>query len=87
MKHRPFVPETNDDEDRYADRRGSFSKPQPHKELGEVGPEVIRGWLAMPASGDFTRFKQAPRDVAAIARLNNPQAAFSIELVGNDPTV
>ena len=35
-KNAPLVPEVNGDEDRYADRRASFSKTLPHNELGEV---------------------------------------------------
>jgi hypothetical protein len=85
MKTDPVAAETNGDEDRYPDRRASFSKTMPHNELGEVDPDAYREWLWILASGDFTRFERAPRDSEAIERLNNPQAAYSIDLVGIDP--
>ena len=86
MKHPAIMPGTNGDEDRYADQRASFSKTFPHNELGEVDPEAYRDWLEILASGDSRRFERVPRDVEAIERLNNPQAAYSIDLVGADPT-
>ena len=42
LRQAPLVPEANGDEQRYADRRASFSKTLPHNELGEVGPEEDR---------------------------------------------
>ena len=75
---------TNGDEDRYADRRASFSKTMPHNELGEVDREAYRKWLAILASGDSAQFEQAPRDPRAIERLNDPQATYAIDLVGPD---
>jgi hypothetical protein len=77
---------TNDDEDRYPDRRASFSKTMPHNNLGEVDPEAYRKWLAILASGDPAQFENAPRDPQAIERLNDPQAAYAIDLVGPDAT-
>jgi len=74
----------NGDEDRYPDRRASFSKTLPHNDLGEVDPDAYRQWLAIVASGDPARFDQAPRDPHATERLNNPQAAYAIDLVGRD---
>ena len=77
---------TNGDEDRYPDRRASFSKTMPHNDLGEVDPEAYRRWLEIVASGDPAQFERAPRDPQAIERLNDPQAAYSIDLVGPDAT-
>ena len=85
LKEVPLAPEVNGDETRYADRRASFSKTLPHNELGEVDAEAYRDWLKILASGDFAQFERAPRDVEATERLNNPQAAYSIDLVGTDP--
>jgi hypothetical protein len=85
LKQAPLAPQVNGDEQRYADRRASFSKTLPHNELGEVDPEAYSIWLAILASGDPAQFERAPRDVEAMERLNNPQAAFSIDLVGTDP--
>lgn len=76
---------TNGDEDRYPDRRASFAKTMPHDDLGEVNPDAYRAWLAILTSGDPAKFEQAPRDPQAAERLNNPQAAYAIDLVGPDP--
>src|SRR5262249_27665344 len=62
----PPPPLSNGDEDRYQDRRASFSKTMPHNDLGEVDPEAYRKWLAILASGDSTQFELVPRDVQAI---------------------
>ncbi|MBV9563785.1 MAG: hypothetical protein JOY90_25570 [Bradyrhizobium sp.] len=86
-KDAPHAPETNGDESRYADRRANFAKTLPHNELGEVDQQAYRDWLEIVASGDPSRFEQVPRDVQAVERLNNPQAAYSIDLVGTDPAV
>jgi hypothetical protein len=82
------VPESlaNGDEDRYPDRRASFSKTMPHDDLGEVDPGAYRQWLGILASGDPARFDQAPRDPRAVEQLNDPQAAYAIDLVGPDAT-
>jgi hypothetical protein len=77
---------TNGDEDRYTDRRASFTKTMPHNDLGEVDPEAYRLWLRILASGDAAGFENAPRDAQAVERLNNPQAAYAIELAGPDAT-
>jgi hypothetical protein len=78
--------ETNGDEDRYPDRRAAFTKTMPHNDLGEVVPAAYRKWLAILASGDSTEFEQAPRDTQAAEQLNDPQAAYAIELAGPDAT-
>src|SRR5215831_2388573 len=78
----PPVHVTNFDEDRYPDRRASFSKTMPHNDLGEVDPEAYRRWLEIVASGDSAQFERAPRAPQAIERLNDPQAAYAIDLVG-----
>src|SRR5262245_25005018 len=77
---------TNGDEDRYADHRASFSKTMPHDELGEVEPAAYRKWLPLLPSGDSAQFERVPRDPRATQRLNDPQAAYSIDLVGTDAT-
>jgi len=48
----PPSPRTNGDEDRYEDRRASFSKTLPHNDLGEVEPAAYKAWLTILASGD-----------------------------------
>jgi hypothetical protein len=77
---------TNGDEDRYPDQRASFSKTMPHDELGEVELAAYRKWLAILASGDSAQFERVPRDPRATERLNDPQAAYAIDLVGSDAT-
>ena len=82
----PPLPATNGDEERYLDRRASFSKTMPHNELGEVEAPAYRSWLAILASGDPAQFEHVPRDPEAVERLNNPQATYAIDLVGPDAT-
>jgi hypothetical protein len=77
---------TNGDEDRYPDLRASFCKTMPHNELGEVDPTAYHKWLAILASGDSAQFEDVPRDPRATERLNDPQAAYAIDLVGADAT-
>jgi len=81
----PAPQATNGDEDRYPDLRASFTKTLPHDELGEVEPAAYHRWLAILADGDSAGFDHVPRDPAAVVRLNNPQAAYAIDLVGPDP--
>jgi hypothetical protein len=72
------------DDDRYPDRRASFSKTMPHNDIGEVDPDAYRKWLAIVASGDFGAFEHVPRAVGAVERLNNPQATYATDLLGID---
>jgi hypothetical protein len=85
-RNQPPKPTTNGDEDRYPDRRASFSKTMPHNPLGEVDPEAYRQWMAILLSGCPARFAEVPRDNEAVERLNNPQATYAIDLVGPDAT-
>src|SRR5262249_50441193 len=57
----PPAVSTNGDEERYADKRASFSKTLPHNDLGEVDPEAYAAWLAILASGDPAQFERVPR--------------------------
>jgi hypothetical protein len=82
----PPVSWSNGDEDRYPDRRASFSKTMPHDDLGEVDPAAYRQWLAILGSGDPLQFDHVPRDARAVERLNDPQATYAIDLVGPDAT-
>jgi hypothetical protein len=78
------APTTNGDEERYADRRANFAKTLPHNELGEVEPSAYAGWVSILTRGDPGRFEHIPRDPLAVARLNDPQAAYAFDLVGSD---
>jgi hypothetical protein len=82
----PPVPATNGDEERYPDRRASFTKTLPQNDLGEVDPVAYQSWLAILASGDPAQFDRAPRDPRGVERLNNPQATYATDLVGADAT-
>jgi hypothetical protein len=75
---------TNGDEERYEDKRASFSKTLPHNELGEVDPEAYATLVATLASSDPDRFEQIPRTPEGDAKLNNPQATYAYEMVGVD---
>jgi hypothetical protein len=78
------IPKTNGDEDRYPDKRASFTKTLPHDQLGEVDPQAYRDWLAILASGDADQLERVARDPAAVVKLNNPQATYAFDLVGID---
>jgi PAP2 superfamily len=73
---------TNGDEARYSDFRAAFSKTMPQNDFGEVEPAAYRRWLQILASNDSAAFESIPRDSQAVERLNNPQAAYAIELHG-----
>jgi hypothetical protein len=75
---------TTGDEERYADKRASFSKTLPHNERGEVEPEAYRSFVEILTRGQPGRFAEIPRAKAAEVRLNNPQAAYAYELAGID---
>ena len=46
---------TNGDEERYPDRRGSFSKTVPHNHLGEVDISAYADWLSLLVAGELVR--------------------------------
>jgi hypothetical protein len=75
---------TNGDEERYEDRRASFSKTLPHNKFGEVVPAAYKEWLAILARGDTAGFERTPRANGAKVKLNNPQATYAFDLVGLD---
>ena len=78
------APTTNGDEERYADRRANFAKTLPHNELGEVEPSAYADWVSILTRGDPGQFEHIPRDPLAVAKLNDPQAAYAFDLVGID---
>ena len=75
---------TNGDEERYADKRANFAKTLPHNNLGEVEQSAYADWLSILSGGDPGQFEHVPRDPQAVARLNDPQAAYAFDLVGID---
>ena len=84
LERPPLEQITTGDEERYADKRASFSKTLPHNEIGEVSPEAYRLFVDILRQGNPKRFGEMPRAANAELRLNNPQAAYSYELAGID---
>ncbi|MGH1342325.1 MAG: vanadium-dependent haloperoxidase [Nannocystales bacterium] len=77
--------ETNDDDDIYADYRGSFHKCLPHNDFGEVDPAAYEALRYAFDCGDPDAFDAIPLDGAADRRLANPQGALAFNLTGIDP--
>lgn len=77
--------ETNDDDEIYADYRGSFHKCLPQNDFGEVDPDAYDSLRYAFECGNPEAFDAIPLDGAADRRLANPQAALAFNLVGIDP--
>lgn len=74
--------QTNGDEGRYSDYRGSYSKGLPHNDLGEVDPSAYGKYLFALETGNPADFEAIP--LGGSAKLANPQAAYRFELTGAD---
>jgi len=75
---------SNGDEDRYADKRASFTKTLPHNDAGEVDADAFATFVSVLSSGDPSGFETIPRDRNAEVELNDPQATYAFDLVGLD---
>jgi hypothetical protein len=75
---------SNGDEERYPDKRGSFSKTLPHNDAGEVDAEAFATFVSVLSSGDPSGFETLPRDRDVETDLNDPQATYAFDLVGLD---
>ena len=75
---------TNGDDERYADRRASFTKTLPCNDFGEVDVAAYAALLAAFESADPAGFEQLRQAPGCSAKLNNPQAAFALDLAGVD---
>ena len=75
---------SNGDEERYPDRRASFSKCLPHNELGEVDGYAYDDLLQALRSGDPADFEAIPLADVAERGLANPQAAYAFDLMSRD---
>jgi hypothetical protein len=84
LKAVPAGQVTTGDEERYADKRASFSKTLPHNDLGEVDPGAYGRFVDILVVGDVKRFAEIPRGPNAEMRLHNPQAAYAYDLAGLD---
>lgn len=76
----------NDDEERYPNRIGSYSKGLPHNDLGEVEPAAYDALLRATASGLPQDFEAIPlgAPVGQRRKLVNPQAGLAFDLEGAD---
>ena len=80
-----FAGMNNGDDDRYPDRRGSFTKGLPHNNLGEVHPGAYMQLLSALRSGSPSAFEAVPLGGAPRARkLLNPQAGLAFDTEGFD---
>src|SRR5262245_28412620 len=75
---------SNGDEDRYADKRASFTKTLPHNDAGEVDADAFATFVSVLSSGDPNGFETIPRDRNAERELNDPQPTYAFDLVGFD---
>jgi len=73
---------SNEDEDRYPNRIGNFSKGLPHDDIGEVDPAAYDALLTAIASGDPDDFERIP--IGGTVKLANPQAGLAFDLEGTD---
>ncbi len=78
------VQRPNGDEDRLAGRTACFTKGLPHDRSGLVEPKSYEVLLRAIASGDPRDFETVP--LGGFVKLANPQAAWSIGLIGPDPS-
>ncbi|HVR40407.1 MAG TPA: vanadium-dependent haloperoxidase, partial [Thermoanaerobaculia bacterium] len=70
------------DEDRYEDRRASYSKGLPHDARGEVDRAAFDAFLAAMRSGSAEELERIP--LGGYLKLANPHAALAFDLVGPD---
>jgi hypothetical protein len=84
------IHQSNEDETRYPDRIGSYSKGLPHNQLGEVDAQAYDALLNAMTTGDPADFEAIPLTPAANCpngrrrRLTNPQAGLCFDLEGPD---
>ena len=73
---------TNGDEQRYANRAGSFSKTLRKTAIGEVDPAAYDSMIRACQSGRYSDFEAIIRGGAV--RLKNPSGAFGFQYLGLD---
>jgi membrane-associated phospholipid phosphatase len=82
-KHRPLPKHpTNGDDERYANRIGSYSKALPHDARGEVDPDAYAALLHALTSGEAAAFEAIP--MGGTVGLVNPMAMLAFVLAGAD---
>ena len=84
QRARPFPDHpTNNDEERYANKIGSYAKALPHDSLGEVDINAYHALVHATQTGKPADFALIP--IGGAIKLADPQAAFAFELEGADP--
>jgi hypothetical protein len=73
---------SNGDEERYANKIGSYSKGLPHNALGEVDLVAFKALTKAAATGDPADFEAIP--LGGVTKLTNPQAGLAFDLEGAD---
>jgi hypothetical protein len=85
LRAQPVAPPTaNLDEAELPDYLASFTKALPHDRLGIVDPSAYQVLLAALESGAPESYETVP--LGGYARLGNPQAAHSMDLLGPEPS-
>ena len=74
---------TNGDEERYADKAGTFTKCLPHDSFGRVDPNAYHTFKTALKSGKFTDFENII--MGGARTLNGPQGGLAFDLEGLDP--
>jgi membrane-associated phospholipid phosphatase len=81
--HRPLPKHpTNGDDERYANRIGSYSKALPHDARGEVDPDAYAALLDALTTGESAAFEALP--MGGTVALVNPLAMLAFVLAGAD---
>jgi membrane-associated phospholipid phosphatase len=74
--------DTNDDDTRYANAIGSFTKTLPHTADGLVVPEAYEALRHAMSTADPADFDAIPR--GGVGKLVDPQSAFAFQMDGSD---
>ncbi|WP_238933388.1 hypothetical protein [Brevibacillus choshinensis] len=83
QEDRPLPPHPcNGDEEKYANKIGSYSKGLPHHSLGEVDRTAYKSLIKALESGDPVDFESIA--LGGAAKLTNPQGAYAFDLAGPD---
>lgn len=82
-KLHPILPQPcNNDETKYPNKIGNFSKGLPHNSIGEVDQHAYQVYLEALKSGNPSKFEEIP--LGGTLKLVNPQGAYVYDLAGPD---
>jgi hypothetical protein len=76
---------TNTDDERYADKRGSYSKGLPHNPDGTVVLSAYRSLVHALANGEGNPALFDQIQLGGARKLTSPQSGFAYEMEGGDP--